>query len=82
MTADFSTHPWKHAALVTPRLAVRKRWNDEALRKVCQKNGRRIYVCTADDTYQGRPLNIKKKSVREPPVKKRKSQRTFPIKLK
>ena len=65
MTADFSTHPWKHAALVTPRLAVRKRWNDEALRKVCQKNGRRIYVCTADDTYQGRPLNIKKKNLLE-----------------
>ena len=24
MTADFSTHPWKHAALVTPRHAVCK----------------------------------------------------------
>jgi hypothetical protein len=65
MTADFSTHPWKHAALVTPRHAVRKRWNDEALRKVCRENGRRIYVCTADDTYQGRPLNIKEKCLLE-----------------
>jgi len=35
MTADFSTHPWKHAALVTPRHAVHKRRSDEALRKVC-----------------------------------------------
>ena len=65
MTADFSTHPWKHAALVTPQHAVRKRWNDEALRKVRQENSRRIYVCTTDDTYQGRPLNIKEKSLLE-----------------
>ena len=35
------------------------------LRKVCQENSRRIYVCSADDTYQGRPLNIKEKCLLE-----------------
>ena len=74
MTSDFSTHPWKHAALVTPRHAVRKRWNDEALRKVCRENGRRIFVCTADDTYQGRPLNIKEKCLLESHRSKRGSR--------
>ena len=36
MNIDFSTDPWKNAALVTPRHAVRKQWNGEALRKFCR----------------------------------------------
>jgi hypothetical protein len=55
---DFDADPWSTAALVTPRHAVRTQWNREALRKMCKENGRRIYVCTADDTYKGRPLNL------------------------
>jgi hypothetical protein len=62
---EFSTPPWKDASLVTPRHAVCIRWNEEALRKVCQENGRRIYVCTADDTSQGRPLNLKERCLLE-----------------
>ncbi|KAJ7937536.1 hypothetical protein B0H13DRAFT_2226473 [Mycena leptocephala] len=45
-------------ALVTPRHAVRTQWNDEAVRKMCQAAGRQLFICQANDTYKGRPLNL------------------------
>jgi len=60
-SVDFSTDPWRTAALVTPRHAVRNQWNASALRRMCQETGRQIFVCTANDTTKGRPLTIKEK---------------------
>ena len=58
---DFSQSPWSEAALVTPRHAVRVQWNNAALRKMCQANGRQVFVCTAEDTYKSRALSIGEK---------------------
>ncbi|KAJ6622669.1 hypothetical protein B0H10DRAFT_2340322 [Mycena sp. CBHHK59/15] len=55
---NFERVPWSEASLVTPRHAVRTQWNDEAVRKKCQDSQRQLYICPAQDTYKGRPLNL------------------------
>ena len=50
LVTDFTTDPWKNAVLVTPRHAVRERWNTEAVRKHCVATGERMYICSAEDT--------------------------------
>lgn len=58
---DFHSQPWSDAPLVTPRHAVRKRWNEAAARKWCEESGQRLFVCTAEDTIGGRPLTLAEK---------------------
>ncbi|KIL59325.1 hypothetical protein M378DRAFT_59006, partial [Amanita muscaria Koide BX008] len=56
-SVDFSRDPWSNAALVTPRHAVRRLWNEVAARQWCASTGDRLYVCTAEDTIGGRQLS-------------------------
>jgi hypothetical protein len=62
---DFSVDPWKSASLITPRHAVRKQWNEAAVRKLCWETGQQLFVCstlcTAQDVIQGRPLTLSEK---------------------
>ena len=58
---DFVRDPWNDAALVTPRHAVRVQWNNAALRKICRKSGRSIFVCRAEDTIKGRSMGMREK---------------------
>nr|GAT42598.1 predicted protein [Mycena chlorophos] len=46
---DWSADPWKGAVLVTPRHAVRERWNEEALRRYTAETGHRLYRFPAED---------------------------------
>ena len=62
---NFADNPWKSAALVTPRHAVRVQWNKAALYKQCHDEGKTIYVCNAEDTHKGRFLTIKEKCLLE-----------------
>lgn len=55
---DFKSEPWASAPLVTPRHAVRKTWNESAVRKACRESGRQLFICTAEDTIGGRELNL------------------------
>ena len=64
-TINFSSLPWKDASLVTPRHAVRTQWNDAALRKMCEENGRQIFKCTSNDTIKGRTISMKEKCILE-----------------
>ena len=58
---DFTVSPWKNAKLVTPRHAVRNQWNSAAIRKYCAETHRRLYICPAEDTIGGRPVNNEEK---------------------
>lgn len=56
---DISRDPvWREAVLVTPRHAVRRRWNAAALRRHCARTGHQLYRCPADDRIAGRPLSL------------------------
>ncbi|KAJ3511695.1 hypothetical protein NLJ89_g3948 [Agrocybe chaxingu] len=72
---DFDTEPWKSAALVTPRHAVRKSWNEMAVRKMCRETGRQLFICTAEDTVKDRPLTLLEKYILESRHTKQKGQR-------
>jgi hypothetical protein len=58
LPTDFTTEPWNDAALVTPRHAVRRLWNEAAIRKHCQETGRQLFICAAEDTIKGSPLTL------------------------
>ena len=58
---DFSRVPWQDAGLVTPCHAVRIRWNESAVRKHCQLSGNQLFVCEAEDTTKGKPLDVREK---------------------
>ncbi|KIK25555.1 hypothetical protein PISMIDRAFT_96710, partial [Pisolithus microcarpus 441] len=58
---DFTVPPWADACLVTPRHAVRRQWNDAALRKHARHIGGVVFVCTAEDTIKGNPLNLQQR---------------------
>jgi hypothetical protein len=58
LPTDFSQNPWDSVALVTPRHAVRKSWNEAALRRHCRNTGVRLYVCPAEDKIKGRDLSL------------------------
>lgn len=65
---------WRDVALVTPRHAVRNEWNGEAIRKHCRESGRRLFICPAEDTIHGKPLNLAERyalASRKPPKGKR-----------
>ena len=50
---ELSSVHWRNAPLITPRHAVRERWNSLAVRKECK-----LYVVVAQDTIRGRPLTL------------------------
>jgi len=58
---DFSRVEWQDARLVTPCHAVRIRWNESAIRKHCQLSGNQLFVCEAEDTIKGKPLDVREK---------------------
>ena len=60
LDVDFEKEPWLDASLITPHHAVHSQWNTTALRKMCQEHGQQLFICSAEDTYKGRQLNIHK----------------------
>ena len=58
---DFSADLWKCTSLITPRHPVCKLWNEATIQKLCQETGQQLFVCTAQDTIQGRPLTLYEK---------------------
>ena len=46
---DFKTKPWSNAVLVTPRHAVRTRWNTAVLQKYCIESNRQLYLSPSED---------------------------------
>jgi hypothetical protein len=55
---DFAKYPWQDMRLVTPRHAVRRHWNEAAIREHCFKKKKTLIVCPAQDLCRGRPLTI------------------------
>ena len=55
---DFSSPPWANACLITPRHAVRTKWNQASLRKACSGSGQRLLVCHAEDSIKTKPLSL------------------------
>ncbi|THH12700.1 hypothetical protein EW146_g7451 [Bondarzewia mesenterica] len=56
---DFTTSPWNTASLVTPRHAVRTRWNSEATAKHCKQTGMIRFFCPAEDKIKsGGPRHL------------------------
>lgn len=58
---DFSTQPWADASLITPRHAVRTRWNHAATQKSCVDSKTRLFVCPALDTIKRMPLTLEER---------------------
>lgn len=57
-SVDFQSEPWNSASLVTPRHAVRRLWNEAAVRKKCRESGERLYICTAEDHIGNQELTL------------------------
>ncbi|KAJ3735203.1 hypothetical protein DFJ43DRAFT_1058664 [Lentinula guzmanii] len=81
LPTDFSKSPWNEVSLVTPRHAVREQWNNEALRKHCKTTGRRLYVCTASNAVQKRPLTLIERYALAVRLGKKKSRKNLPDKI-
>ncbi|QRV95124.1 Helitron helicase-like domain at N-terminus [Ceratobasidium sp. AG-Ba] len=47
---DFESEKWLNACLITPRNAVRIRWNDACVTRHCQRTGHQLFICPAFDT--------------------------------
>ena len=58
---DYDSPPWNEARLVTPRHSVRLQWNSAAIRKHCGQNNRRLYICPAQDSIEGRSVTNEEK---------------------
>ncbi|KIN92635.1 hypothetical protein M404DRAFT_115437, partial [Pisolithus tinctorius Marx 270] len=56
--ADFTQPPWSNALLVTPRHAVRIKWNMMAVKSRTQSQGVTLFTCPAVDTVDGRQLTL------------------------
>lgn len=54
---DFENGPWSEAVLVTPRHAVRRKWNDAAVERHCRLKKVTLYKNRAVDEIKGRRLN-------------------------
>jgi hypothetical protein len=61
---NFQTDPWRTATLVTPRHAVREKWNDASIRKWCKETGQTLFVCHADERAGKRPLTLPERYVK------------------
>ena len=58
---DFSSAPWRDALLVTPRHAVRMKWNLMCAKARTQAHGQTLINCPAMDTVQGRKLTLEER---------------------
>ena len=58
---DFTSSDWQDVALVTPRHAVRRLWNETALLKHGKKAHRMILECKAEETIKGERLTVAEK---------------------
>lgn len=58
---DFSCAPWSECHLVTPRHAVRRLWNDAAIRKHCSESGQRLFICSANDKIKKKALTMRER---------------------
>ena len=58
---DFSQPPWSEAVLITPRHAVRMKWNSMKAHTKTRGIGLTLITCPAFDTVQGRQLNVNEK---------------------
>ncbi|KAG8724803.1 hypothetical protein FRC09_013989 [Ceratobasidium sp. 395] len=47
---DFSQEEWKDCVLITPRNAVRMRWNDKSVEEHCRRTGEQLLTVKALDT--------------------------------
>ena len=65
MNVDFNHDPWSSACLITWRHGVHLEWNEAAIQKMCQSNGECVFVCTAEDTINGRSLMMQEKCTLE-----------------
>ena len=65
MSTSFEDDEWNTVALVTPRHAVRKQWNAAMLYRTSRITHQRIFVCTAEDTHNGRVLDVKEECILE-----------------
>lgn len=76
---DFSTQPWADASLITPRHAVRTRWNQAATQKWCADSKTRVFICLALDTIKGSPLTLEERyALASPPKKGRRRDKGLP----
>jgi len=75
LSIDFSTQPWVDASLITPRHAVRTRWNQAASQKWCADSKSRILICPALDTIKGSPLTLEERYALASPPKKGRRRR-------
>ena len=69
-SVDFSTQPWADASLITPRHAVRTRWNQAATQRWCADSKARMLICPALDTIKGAPLTLEERYALASPPKK------------
>lgn len=58
---NFDSHPWNDAALITPRHAVRMRWNQAAAQKWCSDSQHPLFICPALETIKGEPLTLEER---------------------
>ena len=55
---NFEDAPWNEAVLITPRHAVRHRWNTLKAQTCCRQRKRQLFVCPAYDTINGQSLSM------------------------
>lgn len=58
---DFTLEPWCNSFRVIPRHGVRRLWNNVAVRKHCLETGAGLFVCDAEDSIQGKPLDLRQR---------------------
>ena len=76
---DFSTQPWADSSLITPRHAVRTRWNQAATQKQCVESKTRLFICPSLDTIKGSPLTLEERyALASIPKKSRRRDKGLP----
>ena len=55
---NFDNAPWNEAVLITPRHAVRHRWNTSKAHTCCRQQERQLFICRAYDTINGQSLSM------------------------
>ncbi|KAG2044045.1 hypothetical protein BDR03DRAFT_812586, partial [Suillus americanus] len=54
---NFSVAPWMHAVLITPRNSIQIWWNNRATEKHSSQSGEVMFICPAEDSAHGLPLD-------------------------
>jgi hypothetical protein len=58
---DFSVPPWMHAVLITARNSVQTHWNNRATEKHSSISGEVLFICPAEDSTHGQPLDSRQR---------------------